>query len=312
MVLATDTKTKRRGIKDVPSDLIKQLLEAGVHFGHQTKRWNPKMKKFIFGSRSGIYIIDLEKTEECINAARDFLMEITSKGEFILFVGTKKQAQDVIKQEAIRSGMYYVTDRWPGGMLTNFATIKKSINRLKDIEKMRTDGTFEKLTKKEIARLEKELAKLNKNFSGIVAMERMPKAVFVVDTKKEETAVREARRLGIPIIGLIDTNSNPDFVDYPIPGNDDATKSIRTVVSIIADTIIEGRKKFLSYLAQEGVKVEEAKADISTDVLPEEEIKIKEIEEIVEDSQPPDEAGAVKRAHAKAAEEIKPKLRKKV
>ena len=295
----------------MPSDLIKQLLEAGVHFGHQTKRWNPKMKKFIFGSRSGIYIIDLEKTEECINAARDFLMEITSKGEFILFVGTKKQAQDVIKQEAIRSGMYYVTDRWPGGMLTNFATIKKSINRLKDIEKMRTDGTFEKLTKKEIARLEKELAKLNKNFSGIVPMEHMPKAAFVVDTKKEETAVREARRLGIPIIGLIDTNSNPDLVDYPIPGNDDATKSIRTVVSILADTIIEGRKKFLSYLAQEGVKVEEAKADIPIEVLPEEEVVIKEIEEIVEDSQPSDEASALKRAHAKVAAEAKPKLRKK-
>ena len=297
----------------MPSDLIKQLLEAGVHFGHQTKRWNPKMKKFIFGSRSGIYIIDLEKTEECINAARDFLTEITSKGEFVLFVGTKKQAQDVIKQEAIRSGMYYVTDRWPGGMLTNFATIKKSINRLKDIEKMRTDGTFEKLTKKEIARLEKELAKLNKNFSGIVPMERMPKAAFVVDTKKEETAVREARRLGIPIIGLIDTNSNPDLVDYPIPGNDDATKSIRTVVTIIADTIIEGRKKFLSYLAQEGVKVEEAKAvaDIPAEVLPEEEIKIKEIEEIVEDSQPAADTGAAKRVHIKAGAEVNPKLRKK-
>ncbi|HNW39154.1 MAG TPA: 30S ribosomal protein S2 [Candidatus Omnitrophota bacterium] len=292
---------------------MKQLLEAGVHFGHQTKRWNPKMKKFIFGSRSGIYIIDLEKTEECINAARDFLTEITSKGEFVLFVGTKKQAQDVIKQEAIRSGMYYVTDRWPGGMLTNFATIKKSINRLKEIEKMRVDGTFEKLTKKEVARLEKELAKLNKNFSGIVPMERMPKAAFIVDTKKEETAVAEARRLGIPIIGLIDTNSNPDLVDYPIPGNDDATKSIRTVVTLIADTIIEGRKKFLSYLAQEGVKVEEAKAaaEISTEVLPEEEVKIKEIEEIVEDSQPTDEAAAVKRAHLKSAVEIKPKLKKK-
>jgi len=295
----------------VPSELIKQLLEAGVHFGHQTKRWNPKMKKFIFGSRSGIYIIDLEKTEECINAARDFLMEIASKGEFILFVGTKKQAQDVIKQEAIRSGMYYVTERWPGGMLTNFATIKKSINRLKDIEKMRIDGTFEKLTKKEISRLEKELAKLNKNFSGIVPMERMPKAVFIVDTKKEETAVAEARRLGIPIIGLIDTNSNPDLIDYPIPGNDDATKSIRTVATIIADTVIEGRKKFLSYLAQEGVKVQEAKNDIPAEVLPEEEVKIKEIEEIVEDSQPVDENGAAKRAHLKAAAEAKPKLRKK-
>jgi len=296
----------------VPSELIKQLLEAGVHFGHQTKRWNPKMKKFIFGSRSGIYIIDLEKTEECINAARDFLTEIASKGEFVLFVGTKKQAQDVIKQEAIRSGMYYVTDRWPGGMLTNFATIKKSINRLKDIEKMRLDGTFEKLTKKEVALLEKELAKLNKNFSGIVSMERMPKAVFVVDTKKEETAVLEARRLGIPVIGLIDTNSNPALVDYPIPGNDDATKSIRTVAAIIADTIIEGRKKFLSYLTQEGVKVEDVKQDISAEVLPEEEIKIKEIEEIVEESQPlSDDSAAAKKAHLKPAAEIKPKLRKK-
>ena len=296
----------------MPSELIKQLLEAGVHFGHQTKRWNPKMKKFIFGSRSGIYIIDLEKTEECINAARDFLTEITSKGEFVLFVGTKKQAQDVIKQEAVRSGMYYVTDRWPGGMLTNFATIKKSINRLKDIEKMRTDGTFEKLTKKEVALLEKELAKLNKNFSGIVPMERMPKAVFVVDTKKEETAVREARRLGIPIIGLIDTNSNPSLVDYPIPGNDDATKSIRTVAAIIADTIIEGRKKFLSYLTQEGVKVEEAKQDIPVEVLPEEEIEIKKIEEIVEDSQPlTDDAAAAKKTHLRPAADIKPKLRKK-
>lgn len=296
----------------MPSELIKQLLEAGVHFGHQTKRWNPKMKKFIFGSRSGIYIIDLEKTEECINAARDFLMDITSKGEFVLFVGTKKQAQDVIKQEAIRSGMYYVTDRWPGGMLTNFATIKKSINRLKEIENMRVDGTFEKLTKKEVALLEKELAKLNKNFSGIVPMERMPKAAFIVDTKKEETAVREARRLGIPVIGLIDTNSNPSLVDYPIPGNDDATKSIRTITAIIADTIIEGRKKFLSYLSQEGVKVEEAKQDIIPEVLPEEDIKIKEIEEIVEDSQPlTEEAKAAKKARLKPAIETKPKLRKK-
>ncbi len=296
----------------MPSELIKQLLEAGVHFGHQTKRWNPKMKKFIFGSRSGIYIIDLEKTEECINAARDFLIDITSKGEFVLFVGTKKQAQDVIKQEAIRSGMYYVTDRWPGGMLTNFATIKKSINRLKEIENMRVDGTFEKLTKKEVALLEKELAKLNKNFSGIVPMERMPRAAFIVDTKKEETAVREARRLGIPVIGLIDTNSNPSLVDYPIPGNDDATKSIRTVTTIIADTIIEGRKKFLSYLSQEGVKVEEAKQDIIPEVLPEEDIKIKEIEEIVEDSQPlTEEAKAAKKARLKPAAETKPKLRKK-
>ncbi len=285
----------------MPSDLIKQLLEAGVHFGHQTKRWNPKMKKFIFGSRSGIYIIDLEKTEECINKARDFLMDITSKGEFVLFVGTKKQAQEVMHQEAIRSGMYYVTDRWPGGMLTNFTTIKKSINRLKEIEKMREDGTFAKLTKKEVAHLEKELAKLNKNFSGIVAMERMPKAVFVVDTAKEDTAVKEARRLHIPIIALIDTNSNPDLIDYPIPGNDDATKSIKVVANIITDTIIEGRKKFLSYLSQEGVKVkDEDKALDELSILPEEEIKIKEIEEIVETLEPTDgKDKLIKKEHIK-------------
>lgn len=297
----------------MPSDLIKQLLEAGVHFGHQTKRWNPKMKKFIFGSRSGIYIIDLEKTEECLNKARDFLLSITSKGEYVLFVGTKKQAQEVMLQEAQRSGMYYVTDRWPGGLLTNFATIKKSINRLKDIEKMRVDGTFAKLTKKEVAGLEKELAKLNKNFAGIVPMERMPKAIFIVDTSKEDTAVKEARRLGIPIIALIDTNSNPDLVDYPIPGNDDATKSIKAVANIITDTVIEGRKRFLSYMSQEGVKIkEEPKADEEVVLLPEEEIKIKEIEEIVETTEPVNEdSKLVKKGHVKPAIDTRGKSRRK-
>ena len=270
----------------MPSELIKQLLEAGVHFGHQTKRWNPKMKKFIFGERSSIYIIDLEKTEECVNRARDFLLDVTSKGEFVLFVGTKKQAQDVVKQEAIRCGMYYVTERWPGGLLTNFATIKKSINRLKDIKNMREDGTFQKLTKKEVAHLEKELVKLEKNFSGIVQMERMPKAMFVVDTKKEETAVREAKRLSIPIIGLIDTNSNPDLIAYPIPGNDDATRSISMITSVIANAIIEGRNRFLSYLSQDGVAIKEVKEEEGALLLPEEEIKIKEIEEIVETKEP--------------------------
>ncbi len=297
----------------MPSDLIKQLLEAGVHFGHQTKRWNPKMKKFIFGSRSGIYIIDLEKTQDCINKARDFLMDLTSKGEFVLFVGTKKQAQEVMQQEAMRCGMYYVTERWPGGMLTNFTTIKKRINRLKDIEKMREDGTFEKLTKKEVAGLEKELAKLKKNFSGIVPMEKMPKAMFVVDTCKEDTAVKEARRLNIPIVALIDTNSNPDLVDYPIPGNDDATKSIKAVAVIIADTIVEGRKKFLSYLSQEGVKLnapEKAPGEEAS-ILPEEEVKIKEIEEIVETVEPDTEGKLLKKTHAKPAEN-RPKIKRKV
>ncbi len=299
----------------MPSELIKQLLEAGVHFGHQTKRWNPKMKQFIFGSRSGIYIIDLEKTEECINRARDFLMDITSKGEAVLFVGTKKQAQEVMHQEALRCGMFYVTERWPGGMLTNFATIKKSINRLKEIEKMKEDGTYSKLTKKEVARLEKELTKLNKNFSGIVAMERMPKAAFIVDTKKEETAVREARRLGISIIALIDTNSDPDLVDYPIPGNDDATKSIRLVASVITDTVIEGRKKFLSYLSQQGVAIKEEKNEEEEGpiVLPEEEVKIKEIEEIVEETAPLDESGKpVKKGRARVVSDDRTKARKKV
>jgi len=297
----------------VPSELIKQLLEAGVHFGHQTKRWNPKMKKFIFGARSGIYIIDLEKTEECINKARDFLQSLTSKGEFVLFVGTKKQAQEVVRLEAIRCGMYYVTERWPGGLLTNYATIKKSINRLKDIEKMREDGTFDKLTKKEVAGLEKELSKLKKNFSGIVSMEKMPKALFVVDTKKEETAVLEARRLSIPIIGLIDTNSNPDLINYPIPGNDDATKSIRMVTSIIGDTIIEGRKKFLSYLSREGVTIKEEKIEEGPLVLPEEEIKIKEIEEMVETAEPvEDGTKPIKKDRVKQTKEEKPKIRRKI
>ena len=298
----------------MPSELIKQLLEAGVHFGHQTKRWNPKMKKFIFGERSSIYIIDLEKTEECLNAARDYLLEITSKGEYVLFVGTKKQAQEVMQQEAIRCGMYYVTERWPGGLLTNYSTIKKSINRLKDIEKMREDGTFQKLTKKEVAHLEKELSKLKKNFSGIVQMERMPKAMFVVDIKKEETAVREARRLSIPIIGLIDTNSNPDMIAYPIPGNDDATKSIRMIVSLIADSIIEGRKRFLSYLSQEGVpiKEEKEKEEAKPVLLPEEEIKIKEIEEIVEATAPvEEEIKPTKKGHLGKAQEEKAKTKRK-
>ncbi|MFH1397387.1 MAG: 30S ribosomal protein S2 [Candidatus Omnitrophota bacterium] len=260
-------------------------MEAGVHFGHKTSRWNPKMKKYIFGSRSGIYIIDLLKTEECINKARDFILDITSKGEVILLVGTKKQAQEAILQEAIRCGMYYVTERWPGGLLTNFATVKKSINRLKDIEKMKDDGTFTKITKKEVSLLEKELAKLKKNFSGIAQMERMPKAIFIVDTKKEETAVKEARRLRIPVIGFIDTNSDPDLIEYPIPGNDDAIKSISLVASIIADSVIDGRKRFLSYLSQDGVVLKEGTEEAPV-VLPEEEVKIKEIEEMVEEEAP--------------------------
>ena len=305
---------QKKGESAVPTELIKQLLEAGVHFGHKTSRWNPKMKKFIFGERSGIYIIDLEKTEQALNRARDFLMEITTKGEVVLFVGTKKQAQEVVQQEAMRAGMYYVTERWPGGLLTNFSTVKKSINRLKEIEKMREDGTFAKFTKKEVSGMEKELAKLKKNFSGISAMERMPKAIFIVDTKKEETAVRESMRLKIPIVGLIDTNCNPDPVSYPVPGNDDATKSVQLITHLIADSVIEGRKKFLSYLSESGVAKQEPAAEGEAPViLPEEEIKIKEIEEIVETEVAPVEEGKdVKKGHVRARPDEKNRIRRKV
>ena len=226
-------------------ELIKKLLESGVHFGHQTKRWNPKMKKFIFGERSGIYIIDLEKTIECLNQARDFIYEVASKGGNILFVGTKKQAQEVVEEAAKKSGMYFVRNRWLGGLLTNFQTVKKSVERLKSIEKMSENGIFEKLTKKEIAKLTKEKDKLLKDLNGIREMGGLPQVIFVIDSKKEEIAVKEAQKLKIPVIGLIDTNCDPDVIDYPIPGNDDALKSVRFIVSLIVESIIDGRKQLL-------------------------------------------------------------------
>ena len=226
-------------------ELIKKLLESGVHFGHQTKRWNPKMKKFIFGERSGIYIIDLEKTIECLNQARDFIYEVASKGGNILFVGTKKQAQEVVEEAAKKTGMYFVKNRWLGGLLTNFQTVKKSVERLKSIEKMSENGIFEKLTKKEIAKLTKEKDKLLKDLNGIREMGGLPQVIFVIDSKKEEIAVKEARKLKIPVIGLIDTNCDPDVIDYPIPGNDDALKSVRFIASLIVESIIEGRKQLL-------------------------------------------------------------------
>ncbi len=192
---------------------IKQLLEAGVHFGHQKKRWNPKMKRFIFGEKNGIYIIDLEKTEKALEKALSFLREISSKGDIVLFVGTKKQAKDVMKEEALRSGMFYVTERWLGGMLTNFATLKKSIKRHKDITRMKEDGTMEKLSKKEVAKLTREQAKLNRDLEGVLDMGKVPAAIFIVDSKKEEIAVAEANKLGLAVIGLIDTNCDPDKID---------------------------------------------------------------------------------------------------
>lgn len=226
------------------TELIKQLLEAGSHFGHNRSRCNPKMKRFIFGERSKIYIIDLEKTVEYLNKAREFLKEVASRGEKILFVGTKKQARDIITDIARRSGMYFVKDRWLGGTLTNFKTIRNSIKRLKEIETMEKDGTFEAIKKKERAILTKEMEKLRKNLQGIVEMKKMPGALFVVDAKKEEIAVKEARKLGIPIVAIVDTNSDPDLVDYPIPANDDALRSIKLIIDLLAENIMEGKRQF--------------------------------------------------------------------
>lgn len=226
------------------TELIKQLLEAGAHFGHHTSRWNPKMKQFIFGERSRIYIIDLEKTVEYINKAREFLKGIAAKGDIVLFVGTKKQAKDIIFSEAQRSDMYYIKDRWLGGTLTNFKTIRNSIKRLEEIEKMRTDGTFEAITKKEKAILTKEMDKLKKNLQGIATMKKMPGAMFVVDAKKEDIAIKEARKLNIPIVAIIDTNADPDLIDYPIPANDDAMRSIKLITGLVTDSIVEGKKLF--------------------------------------------------------------------
>jgi small subunit ribosomal protein S2 len=220
---------------------LKDLLEAGVHFGHQTKRWNPKMKAYIFGERNGIYIIDLAKTARLFRDAEQFATNLASDGKTVLFVGTKRQAQDAIAEEAQRSGMFFVNQRWLGGLLTNFTTIQRSLARLRDLEAMETDGRYETLSKKEIAQIEKEKKKLQKNLEGIRHMARLPDALFVVDTRKEKIAVDEARKLKIPVIGVVDTNCDPDEVDFVIPGNDDALRAIRLFASRIADAVIAGR-----------------------------------------------------------------------
>jgi small subunit ribosomal protein S2 len=220
---------------------MQELLEAGVHFGHQTKRWNPKMKEFIFGERNGIYIIDLGKTVKLFRQAEDFLGNLAAEGKTVLFVGTKRQAQDVIAEESQRCGMFYVNQRWLGGLLTNFSTIQRSLGRLRDLEAMVTDGRYDSLSKKEIARNEKEKRKLQRNLDGIRHMGRLPDAIFIVDTKKEKIAVDEARKLKIPVIGVVDTNCDPDEVDFVIPGNDDALRAIRLFASKIADAVINGR-----------------------------------------------------------------------
>ncbi len=218
---------------------MKNLLESGVHFGHQVKRWDPRMKKYIFAERNGIHIIDLQKTIAAIKDSYEAVRKITASGKSVLFVGTKKQAQQAIQKEAERCGMFYINNRWLGGMLTNFSTIKKSLQRLKKIEKMEVDGTFDSLTKKEVSALQKEKSKLEKNLGGIKEMKELPGAVFIIDTHKEQIAVAEAKRMGIPIIAVVDTNCNPENIDYPIPGNDDAIRAISLFTSIIANAVIE-------------------------------------------------------------------------
>ena len=231
---------------------MKQLLEAGVHFGHQTRRWNPKMAKYIFTERNGIYIIDLQKTVKKLDEAYNFVRDVAAEGGSILFVGTKKQAQESIREEATRCGMHYVNARWLGGMLTNFRTIRRRIDRMEQIKKMREDGTFDMLPKKEVAKLELELEKLEKFLGGVKEMGSLPKAMFIVDPRKERIAVSEARKLNIPIVAIVDTNCDPDEIDYVIPGNDDAIRAVKLIAGAMADAVLEGCQ---------GEQMEEASAE---------------------------------------------------
>ena len=240
---------------------IKQLLEAGVHFGHHTRRWNPKMAEYIFTERNGIYIIDLQKTVKKFEEAYMFVRDVASEKGTILFVGTKKQAAETIKEEATKCDMFFVSERWPGGMLTNFKTIKKSINRLKSLEKMQADGTFDLLPKKEVAALVKEMNDLEKNYGGIKEMDKLPDAVFIVDPRKERNAVLEAKKLGIPVVAIVDTNCDPDDADYIIPGNDDAIRAIKLIAGVLADAVIEGRQGEQIGAADEADKTEAEEAE---------------------------------------------------
>lgn len=244
----------------IPQISIKQLLEAGVHFGHQTKRWNPKMREYIFGERNGIYIIDLQKTLRLFKAALEFVQQLAAEGKTILFVGTKRQAQEIIAEEAVRCGMFYVNQRWLGGLLTNFNTIRKSIERLQELNQMKEGGQYEQLSKKEVSRLERERRRLEKYLAGIKEMTRLPDAIYVVDTNKEAIAIKEARKLGIPVVAIVDTNCNPEEVDFVIPGNDDALKAVKLITSAIADAIIEGRNQWQALVEAEMLKAAEAEA----------------------------------------------------
>lgn len=252
---------------------MKQLLEAGVHFGHQTRRWNPKMARFIFTERNGIYIIDLQKTVKKIEEAYSFIREVAETGKPILFVGTKKQAQDAIKEEAERSGMFYVNERWLGGMLTNYKTIKGRIDRLRELERMQEDGTFDVLPKKEVIQLMHEKEKLEKYLDGIKDMPEVPGAIFIVDPRKERIAIKEAHKLGIPVVGIVDTNCDPDEIDFPIPGNDDAIRAVKLIASTISQAIIEAKQGVIEEVEssateeapQEGASVETTEEAVATE-----------------------------------------------
>ncbi len=247
----------------MPNITMKEFLEAGVHFGHQTRRWNPKMKEFIYGERNGIYIIDLQKTLKYFKEASKFLAELARNGRVILFVGTKRQAQEAIAEEAQRCQMFYINHRWLGGLLTNHTTIQKSIQRLRELEEMSRDGRYDLLTKKEVLRLERERKHLDQNLAGIKDMPGLPDALFVVDSNKEEIAVLEARKLGIPVVGIVDTNCNPELVDHVIPGNDDALRAIRLFTSRVADAILEGRQQALEkQMEEEKVAAEKAAEEL--------------------------------------------------
>ena len=235
-------EAKQKGGIKMAVVAMKQLLEAGVHFGHQTRRCDPKMAEYIFQARNGIHIIDLQKTSKKLDEAYEFVKSQAEEGKTVLFVGTKKQAQECIKEAAEKSGMYYVDQRWLGGMLTNFGTIKKRVQRLKDLERMQEDGTFDVLPKKEVILLKKEMAKLEANLGGIKEMEEIPGVIFLVDPKKEYNAIQEAKKLNIPLVGIVDTNCNPEVLDYPIPGNDDAIRAVKLITDVMANAIIEGRQ----------------------------------------------------------------------
>jgi len=291
----------------MPEISIKLLLEAGVHFGHQTRKWNPKMKPYIFGARNGIYIIDLQNTAKLLKKAYSFFVRTVSEGGSVLFVGTKKQAQDSIVEEAERCGMFYVCNRWLGGTLTNFQTMKKSINRLKELEEMKKDGNINRYTKKEMLKMEKELTKLERNLGGIKNMDEPPSALFLVDTKKEKIALNEGKKLGIPLAAIVDTNGDPEDIDFVLPGNDDAIRSIRLLTSIIADACIEGHKEREEKLRAE----EELEIKKETEL---EEIKEEVITPTVESEEGPEvivvtkKHKSVKPSKAKESEQIQTQM----